>query len=445
MTRRLVLVVDDDPSVTRVLGGLLGQAGYGVETAPTAEAALPILENRPVDAVITDLKMPGMGGASLLAEIRRRWDDVPVLVLTAYPSVESAVDAMRAGAYDYLQKPFQREDLLHTLEKAILASERPAAAGEGTLVGKSRAMAEVDALVEKVARTSATVLLLGETGVGKEVVARAIHSRSPRAGKAFLTVHCAALPENLLESELFGYEKGAFTGAASRKPGRLELAEGGTLFLDEIGEVTPATQVKLLRILQDRAFERVGGTETLVADVRILAATHRDLDSMRAEQKFRDDLFYRLNVFPIRIAPLRERREDVPDLARQLLSRAQAHATGPLQLSEDALAVLVAYDWPGNVRELGNLLERLAILLGQGTIRADDVRASLPRPPRDSAPPSGTSGPSGAGLAEARAAGEKEAILKALESARGNRSHAAKLLGVSRKTLYAKLAEFEIQ
>ncbi len=438
-----VLVVDDDASVTAALRETLEDEGYEVSTAATGEAGLAVLERGPFDALITDLRMPGMGGASLLTEARRRFDDLPVLVVTAHPSIESAVELMRFGAYDYLSKPFQRADLLDALNRAIVAarvsgSRLAAPPAEGSL-GRSTVMVEVEALVSRVARTDATVLVTGETGAGKEVVARRVHELSPRAKGPFVAVHCAALPESLLESELFGYERGAFTGASSRKAGRLELAAGGTLFLDEIGDITSATQVKLLRILQDRTYERLGGTQTLVADVRVVAATHRDLEAMRAEGRFREDLFYRLNVFPVFVPPLRSRKEDLPDLARTLLARCARHADEKLRLEDDAIAALAAHDWPGNVRELSNVLERLAILSRSGRIGRSDVEGVLPRAPRGAA-----SLAAGTDLAAARSEAERETVLRALEKAGDNRSQAAKLLGISRRTLYSKLEELGI-
>jgi len=295
--------------------------------------------------------------------------------------------------------------------------------------------------VRKVAPTDATVLVTGETGSGKEVVARAIHDASPRAKKPFMKVHCAALPEALLESELFGYERGAFTGAANRKPGRFELCAGGTLLLDEIGEVTPATQVKLLRVLQDRAFERLGGTQTIQTDVRLVAATHRDLEAMCEDGRFREDLYYRLNVFPIEVPPLRARREDIPELVRQLLSRADRRSSAP-SIDSDAVTALAARDWPGNVRELSNVLERLGILASGGRIRRADVEAVPVRARRDA--PASTPPAEGGDLAGARARSERAAIERAIDQAGGNRTLAARLLGISRRTLYTKLDEHQM-
>ncbi|MCC7535648.1 MAG: sigma-54-dependent Fis family transcriptional regulator [Deltaproteobacteria bacterium] len=456
---RTVLVVDDDAAVRRVLEEAVRRAGYEAIGASCAENALSILDARAVEVVVTDVRMPGMSGTTFAAEVRRRFDDLPVIVVTAFPSVESAVDALRAGATDYLQKPFRAQDVLDCIEKALVASGSAAGSAvgpsEGDLVTCSDSMAQLSRLLRRVARTDATVLVRGETGVGKEVVARAIHAASPRARGPFLKVHCAALPETLLESELFGYERGAFTGAVTRKPGRLALAEGGTLFLDEIGDISLATQVKLLRVLQNREYERVGGTQTQVANVRIVAATHRDLEAMCADGSFRDDLFYRLAVFPVVVPPLRERPEDLPEIARQLLARCSAYAEGPIALTAEALEVLAAHAWPGNVRELANVIERLVIVTGQGHITAAQIREQLrpaarsaaarvereddpSSPERTSSPALGTDGEVKA-LAAARLATEREAVDRAMAQAKGNRTHAAKLLGVSRRTLYTKL------
>jgi two-component system response regulator AtoC len=441
-----VLIVDDDAAVGTVLGAILRQAGLSSHHELSGEGALAALERRAFDAAITDVRMPGIDGLELLARLRRGWPELPVVMLTAHATVGLAVEAMKAGAADFVQKPFDREELLFVVRKALAGGRRAAEAapeppeppgGAGELVGEGEAMREVRALVDRASRSAATVLVLGESGTGKGLVARAIHEQSARRGKPFVRLHCGALPDGLLESELFGYEKGAFTGAVGRKPGRVELAEGGTLFLDEIGDVTPAMQVKLLRVLQEREYERLGGAQTLKADVRFVAATHRDLGAMAARGEFREDLYYRLNVIPLAIPPLRARPEDVEALA---LRFARAH--GPaVTLAPDALALLTAQRWPGNVRQLQNFVERLVVLSDGPAIGRADVERELAR--KVGLPPPEAEGPAdaqslGASVREA----ERLALKGALERARGNRTLAARLLGVSRRTLYNKLDEY---
>jgi DNA-binding NtrC family response regulator len=312
-----VLVVDDDLAVGKVLSALLRQDGFEAVHVPSAEEALGVLDSRPFELVISDVRMPGMDGLELLRAIGARWPELPVVLLTAHGSVPMAVEAMKAGAADFMLKPFERDEILFVVGKALARTSRAAEAtppielGGSGIVGTSTAMTDVLATIRKVASGAATVLVRGETGTGKELVARAVHESGARKEYPFVRVHCAALPDTLLESELFGYEKGAFTGAVTRKPGRVELAHRGTLFLDEIGDITPQVQVKLLRVLQEREFERVGGTQTIKVDVRFVAATHRDLEAMVARGEFREDLFYRLNVVALRVPSLRERIEDI--------------------------------------------------------------------------------------------------------------------------------------
>src|SRR5262249_52347902 len=360
-----VLVVDDDPAVGKVLGALLAQAGLESQHVADGQQALAALAVRPFEAVITDLRMPAMDGMQLLARISSGWPDIPVIMITAHGTIPLAVGAMKAGPVDFGLKPFDREEILFTVRKALAATQSSAAAAPRSaaptrFVGDSEAMRQVQELIRRAASGSATVLIRGETGTGKELAARAIHELGPRRQGAFIKFQCVALPEGLLESELFGYEKGAFTGAASRKPGRVELAQGGTLFLDEIGDLTPMMQVKLLRLLQDREFERLGGTATQKADVRFITATHRDLEGLVQKGEFREDLFYRMNVVPIWIPPLRGREEDIEPLASHFCSVfAAANAKPGASLDASALQMLRAQPWPGNVRELQNFIERL--------------------------------------------------------------------------------------
>ncbi|MFB1479449.1 sigma-54-dependent transcriptional regulator [Corallococcus sp. RDP092CA] len=451
-----VLVVDDDPALLKVLGALLTQAGLTPHPASSAKDALAQLARRPIDVVLSDVRMPGMSGMELLAEVGRGWPDVPVLLMTAHGTVPLAVEAMKAGAADFVLKPFDREELLFTLKKALLhASQDPeparvtgkAAGGLAPLLmGQSRAMTEVKALLAKAAQGTATVLLRGESGTGKELAARALHEGSPRRAGPFVKLHCAALPDTLLESELFGYEKGAFTGAAARKPGRVELAHGGTLFLDEIGDVSPAVQVKLLRVLQEREFERLGGTQTVKVDVRFVAATHQSLEDGVRRGTFREDLFYRLNVVPLWLPTLRERPEDIALLARHFLDvHARPHGRPPFTLSEDGLRALQAQPWPGNVRQLQNFLERLVVLSDGPVLTGEDVARELSRQPGLAPPPAAAPAPPSPSdsvtLESRRKDVEKEALVEALKRAGDNRTLAARLLGVSRRTLYNKLEE----
>jgi two-component system response regulator AtoC len=447
-----VLVVDDDPAVGMVLSAQLSQAGIGCLHVANAEAALAALSERPVDIVITDLRMPGTSGIELLDEIVKRWPEIPVVLLTAHGTVGTAVEAMKKGAADFLLKPFDREEILFTVRKQIAAAERANGSPTATAAVSpgSHAMNEVRDLIRRAASSTATVLVRGESGTGKELAARAIHDGGPRAKAPFVKIHCGALPDTLIESELFGYEKGAFTGAASRKPGRIELAEGGTVFLDEIGDVSPVVQVKLLRLLQDREFERLGGTQTLKSTARIVAATHQPLEDLIKARKFREDLFYRLNVLPIWIPALRDRPADIEPLARHFLRTfGDANGRGPLALAPDALALLQRQTWPGNVRELQNFIERLVVLSDGDELTAADVTRELARrapvaaagaatPPATERAPHGTAV---ATLEASRREAEREAIVTALEKSANNRSMAARLLGISRRNLYSKLGE----
>jgi DNA-binding NtrC family response regulator len=437
-----VLVVDDEPAMVKVLSGFLAQEKIPHVAAPNGEAALRVLHAEDVGVVVTDLKMPGMDGLQLLEHALHIDPSLQVILITAHGTAEVGQRAWEMGAAGYVRKPFDRDEILFEIRRAL---DKCQAAGEvaetqGAMVGQSPPMKEVYALVARVAPTSSTVLIRGESGTGKELVARAVHDQSRRKGKPFIKVICAALPETLIESELFGYEKGAFTGAAATKPGRFELAEGGTLFLDEIGDLTPATQVKLLRVLQDREFERLGGTQTLRADVRVLAATHRDLEAFVKEGRFREDLFYRINVVPVRMPALRERPSDLPLLAEHFLRKfRQEHGKPSVKLDAGAIAALASHAWPGNVRELQNVVERLVVLNQSGLILEREARECLGTAKPGPASPGST--PLGASVADA----EKAAIEQALKASGGNRTHAAKALGISRRTLHNKLNDYGIQ
>jgi DNA-binding NtrC family response regulator len=441
MGNEVILVVDDDEAVRKVLVALLAQAGYATEGAPSAEAALEVIDDRAVDLVITDVRMPNMDGLMLLAGLADRAPDLPVIMISAHGTVAMAVEAMKLGAKEFVTKPFDRDEVLAIIERTLRASPArsapPALPVASRLVGESPAMTDLRAMLGRAAQSVATVLLRGESGTGKEVAAREVHELSARRAGPFVAVHCAALPETLLESELFGYEKGAFTGAANRKPGRVELAEGGTLFLDEIGDISPPVQVKLLRLLQEREYSPVGGTSVRKADVRFIAATHRDLEAMIGQGEFRQDVFYRLNVFPVWMPPLRERREDIPALAQRFCAEAAArNGVRRIELSGDAQAALASRMWAGNVRELQSCVERLVVFADAEEITADDVERDeeRSRPSQVRAPPTSL----GTHVDEA----ERTAIEEALARCRGNRTLAARLLGVSRRTLYNKLAAF---
>ncbi|MGH7276939.1 MAG: sigma-54-dependent transcriptional regulator, partial [Candidatus Rokuibacteriota bacterium] len=393
-----LLVADDDPGLRESLERTLTREGYRVVLASDGNAALERLQAGGIDLVLTDLKMPGLTGIEVLRAAKAIAPDVDVILLTAFGTVEEAVKAMKEGAYDFLTKPFQRAQVLRLIRQALerreliqqnraLKQRLDDILQQGAVIGSSPAFRRMMTLVEQVAESSATVLLQGESGTGKELVARAIHERSARRKGPFVAVNCAALPETLLESELFGYEKGAFTGAAGRKEGRFELADGGTLFLDEVSDLSPVTQPKILRVLQEGEFERLGGTKTLRVDVRIVTATNQELAQMVKEKRFREDLYYRLNVITIRVPPLRERYEDVRVLAQHFLRIYAAKNGRKLEgFSAEAIERLEAYAWPGNVRELENLVERSVVLARKDRIDAEDLPeeiAGVKRAPRD--------------------------------------------------------------
>jgi DNA-binding NtrC family response regulator len=447
-----VLLVDDEPNVRRVLAALLRKEGYRTLEASDGEEALRTLASSPVHALVADLRMPRMNGLELLEAVQQQHRGVPVVLLTAHGSVGSAVEALKRGALDYLTKPYDPDEVRQVVAKAVRTcvldsrEARPVLDNdpEGLLIGPSERLAEVMRMVYRVAPTPATAVITGETGTGKELVARALHRRSPRTDEAFVKINCAAIPEGLFESELFGHEKGAFTGAHARKPGRFELAHGGTLFLDEIGEMPLTAQPKLLRALQDGRFFRVGGTRTVSVDVRLIVATNRDLRSEVEEGRFREDLYYRIHVVPIHMPALRERREDIPALAHCFLERSAArqgrHFDG---FSEAALARLRAADWPGNIRELENTVERAVLLADEPLVDADDLPAEL-RPAAGNAADGTCEIPLRERVRRETRRLEQEAIREALEATRGNVTRAAQRLGLSRRGLQLKMKELKI-
>jgi two-component system response regulator HydG len=444
-----LLVADDDPGLRESLERALSREGYRVVVASDGDAALERLQGGGIDLVLTDLKMPGLTGIELLRAVKAIAPDVDVILLTAFGTIEEAVKAMKEGAYDFVTKPFQRAQLLRLIRQAlerreliqqnrVLQQRLDALLRQGAVIGASPAFRRMMALVEQVADSSATVLIQGESGTGKELVARAIHERSPRRGGPFVAVNCAALPETLLESELFGYEKGAFTGAVGRKEGRFELADGGTLFLDEVADLSPVTQPKILRVLQEGEFERLGGTRTLRVDVRIVTATNRDLGQMVREKRFREDLYYRLNVITVTVPPLRERREDIRLLAEHFLRVYAAKNNRRLDgITDEALRRLEGYSWPGNVRELENVVERGVVLARGGRLDVPD----LPEEIAGAAPlPEGVMTVRiGTPLAEI----EQRLLEATLRATKGNKTLTAKLLGIDPRTVSRKLERWD--
>ncbi|MGD2069613.1 MAG: sigma-54 dependent transcriptional regulator [Gemmatimonadota bacterium] len=450
-----VLVVDDEPRIRRIVEMALGDRGYRVLTAPSAEDAWDVLEDGGVDVVVTDLQLPGRTGLELLADVRRRHPRLPVILITAFGTVESAVEAIKAGAFDYVLKPFGVEELEALVERALdAAALEPGevTADEDGVIAESDAMRRVMELVGQVADAPTTVLVTGETGVGKEVVARALHDRSRRKDRAFVAVNCAAIPAELLEAELFGVSRGAYTGAVKDRPGKLEVADGGTLFLDEIGDMPLTLQPKLLRFLQEGTVERLGSHVTRSVDVRIVAATHRDLRRMVEEGAFREDLFYRIEVFPIHVPPLRERPDDVEALARDALARFARRLGTRATLSSRALERLRGHAWPGNVRELLNVLERAVLLSADGTIE-DVALPSAPAKGRAAGEAGAETDPDGdtasptdvVPLSDAVARAERAAIRAALARTGDNKAQAARLLGISVRTLFYKLEKLDLR
>jgi DNA-binding NtrC family response regulator len=444
-----ILVVDDEPNVRRVLGTLLEQAGFAATRAASGEQALDLVRSLDPDLVITDLKMPGMDGFELLRRLQGSFPEIPVVMLTAHGTVANAVEAMKRGAHDFLTKPFDKQDVVDLVGKALAQASSARREYRGPLVsgarcgivGDSTAIEQLRRAIEKIAPTPSTVLIRGETGTGKELVAEALHQLSKRAEAPLIKINCGALPENLVEAELFGFEKGAFTGAERAKPGRFELADKGTLFLDEVGELPAPMQVKLLRVLEDRRVDRVGGTTAREVDVRLIAATHRDLEREVRDGSFREDLFYRLKVIELVAPPLRERPDDVASLVECFLDRHAARLERPRPaIAQDVLAALSVQPWPGNVRELENSVERAVLLAESDTLTLSDF--GLGDSPRsEDAEESSLK----EAVRAAAAQTERRMILAALELTDGNITHAAARLGLSRRGLQLKMKELDLR
>jgi len=454
-----ILVVDDEPNYRLILSELIGDEGYRVLTAEGADQAMNIIRESDLDLVITDMRMPGRDGMDLLRDTKKLNPDLPVIMVTAFGDVDKAVAAMQAGAYSYLTKPFNNDELLVNIRKAVehyqllkenyrLKKEVSGRYSFANMIGKNRRMQEIYNLIEKVAPTDTSVLITGESGTGKELVARAIHFNSPRRDGPIISINCAGLPEQLLESELFGHEKGAFTGANALRKGRFELADGGTIFLDEIGEMPMTLQPKLLRVLQEKTFERVGGSQTLRVDVRIVAATNRNLKEEVSRGNFREDLFYRLNVLNIHLPPLRERRDDIPLLVDHFIGKFAERLNMPeLKITHEALRELTTRDWEGNIRELENTIERAAILCNNNSIEVEDVTGGEERGHERE----GTAvvsddilGSFSGRLPDILDTIEKKLIEAALKEANNIQAHAAEKLGITKSLLQYKMKKYRI-
>jgi len=441
-----ILVVDDEPAQRELVGGFLRKQGFDVVEAAGGGEAVARFKREPFDLVLTDQRMPDLSGLDVLEAVRSASPETAVVIMTAYGTIETAVSAIKAGAADYLTKPLNLDELLHRVHRVRerhhlvrenrelreALTERHRVEG---IVGDSGQMQEVLSLVRRVAPSDATVLIRGESGTGKELIARALHYASPRAAGPLVKVNCAALAESLLEAELFGHEKGAFTGAVASRKGRFELADGGSIFLDEIGDLPPHLQVKLLRVLQEREFERVGSSRPVKVDVRLLAATHRNLEALVRDGRFRDDLYYRINVVTIMLPPLRERREDLPPLIEHFLRTfAEKNGKTVRGVTREAREALLRYDYPGNIRELENLMERAVVLTRDDVIGMEDLPLTLEAPPPESG--------EGAGLIAAVEGLERRMIREALARAEGTQTRAAELLGISERVLRYKLRKY---
>lgn len=454
METKKILIVDDEQNVRQLLSKVLKKEGYKTYTACDGKEGLELLQNTGIDIVISDIRMPNMDGIEFLHNVKAVDPDIGFILITAFATTETAIDALKSGAQDYVTKPFDISEIVTAVRKVAAAAEPGSSylesdKGEDTKTkSKSPKMQEVLSLARRVAASEATVLIMGETGTGKEVVSTAIHNWSSRKDKPLIKVNCGAIPDNLLESELFGYEKGAFTGAVTSKPGRFEIADGGSIFLDEIGDISPSLQVKLLRVLQEKTFERLGGITSINSDVRVIAATNKNLKKEVEAGNFREDLYYRLNVVPINLPPLRERKEDIGDLIRFFLQKAAAISGShrPKTMSAAAMERLTAYSWPGNIRELENIIERCVVITSGELIDIDSLPVEILN--TSSVNSKNAAGSENAEdetkLNEAIDHKEKEVILKVLEENNGNKTKTALALGISRRSLHRKIQKYGI-
>jgi two-component system NtrC family response regulator len=450
-----ILIVDDEKNYLLVLEALLGPQGYEIITVNNAHDALRSVREADLDLVITDVKMPGMNGIELLEECKKIKPELPVIIMTAYGSIEMAVDAMKKNAYDYITKPFQNEQLKLTVKKALdnyrlikqnklLSQALSDRFRYGNMVGKSKPILKIYDIIDKVAQSKASVLITGPSGTGKELIAKSIHYGGSRRDRPFVSINCGALTETLLESELFGHERGAFTGAVALKKGRFELADGGTLFLDEVGNMPPPLQVKLLRVLQEMEFERVGGTRTIKVDVRVLSASNRDIKDDVAEGIFREDLFYRLNVIQIEVPPLRERADDIPLLVKHFIEKyISDEDKGPIELSPEVWKAFYTYAWPGNVRELENVIERAVVLSSGEMITIEDLPDNLLEKNEEEIDLNKIV-PLNLALPDALERLEKKLVIRALKYSDNIQSRAAEILGISRRMMNYKMKKYEI-
>jgi DNA-binding NtrC family response regulator len=459
-----ILIVDDEPNMLKVLGALLKREGYHILEATSGEEALMLLDEHHVDTCVTDMKMPGMDGMQVLEAAQGRHPELPVIMITAHGTIDTAVEALKKGAFDYVTKPFEWSELRGVIAKAVQtvrldrrevgstslmrpSNGRTAGTGDISLIGTSEPMQQVFDVLDKVADTPSTILITGESGTGKDLIAKEVHRRSRYHDKPFIKVNCAAIPHELLESELFGYEKGAFTGAVTAKPGRFELAHGGTLFLDEVGEIPLDMQVKLLRAVQDREFERVGGLETYKVETRLITATNIDIKKAVSDGGFREDLYYRLNIVHLHLPPLRERQSDIPPLCEHFLGRFVEKLDRDVKgFDEQAMDRLMAYAWPGNIRQLENIIERAVLFDTDSVIGTDDLAEELLE--AESVPSPGPAA-DGVGLKEAVKAEtsriERQLIVRALEQTKGNVTQAARHLKISRKSMQIKMKELGLR